>query len=104
MCCLTRCLLLLLLVAVAFLPAASANAQPAPGDVVVNELLYDPPSDQDAGEYVELLNRSEETVDLSRLALADSRGELTAPVAAAVGRRVEEARRRTDQALEVQKL
>jgi hypothetical protein len=43
--------------------------------VVVNELLYDPPSDQDAGEYVELLNRSGQTVDLSRLALADSRGE-----------------------------
>ena len=36
--------------------------------------------------------------------LADSRGELTAPVAAAVERRVEEARRRTDQALETQKL
>ena len=81
MCCLPRCLLLLLLVAVAFLPAASANAQPAPGDVVVNEFLYDPPSAEGApGEYVELLNRSDRTVDLSRFAIADSRDE-PAPIA-----------------------
>ena len=81
MCCLPRCLLLLLLVAIAFLPAASANAQPTPGDVVVNELLYDPPPTEGApGEYVKLLNRSDRTVDLSRFAIADSRDE-PAPIA-----------------------
>ena len=58
----------LLLVALA-LPAAAQ----APGDVVINEILYDPPAPQPStNEYVELLNRSSAPVDLAGLALADA--------------------------------
>ncbi|NBC15733.1 MAG: hypothetical protein GVY18_00280 [Bacteroidetes bacterium] len=46
---------------------------PDPQDVVVNEILYDPP-EADL-EFVELLNRSDETFDLRRFALADNRGD-----------------------------
>ena len=47
-------------------------AAPAPGDLVVNEVLYDP----DRGsEYVELFNRSEKTFDLQDLLLSDNREE-----------------------------
>jgi hypothetical protein len=42
-----------------------------PGDLVVNEIFYDPP-DEDQ-EFVEILNVSDKTFDLSDLALADSR-------------------------------
>jgi hypothetical protein len=67
------------LIAAALLGAAVAPAAaqetPAPGDVVVNEILYDPPPESDSGEYVELLNRSDRALDLSSLALADSRDE-----------------------------
>ena len=41
---------------------------PAPGDLVVNEIMYSP---VDSGEYVEILNASDQAFDLSRLALAD---------------------------------
>lgn len=34
-------------------------------NVVINEIMYDPPSDQVAGEFIELYNRGNETVDLS---------------------------------------
>lgn len=44
---------------------------PRPRDVVVNELLYAPPSG--GSEFVELYNRSGETFDLQRFALADNR-------------------------------
>jgi len=44
---------------------------PAPGDLVINEIMYDPPeTDQ---EYVELLNLSDKTFDLSQLQLSDNR-------------------------------
>jgi hypothetical protein len=50
------------------------GAVPQPRDVVVNELLYDPPSG--GSEFVELYNRSSETFDLRRFSLADNRLEV----------------------------
>ncbi|GIV59201.1 MAG: hypothetical protein KatS3mg043_0290 [Rhodothermaceae bacterium] len=44
---------------------------PAPGDVVVNEILYAPPPG--GSEYVELLNRTGHTLDLRAFRLADDR-------------------------------
>lgn len=45
--------------------------EPVPGDIVINEIMYDPPeTDQ---EYVELLNLSDKTFDLGQLQLADNR-------------------------------
>lgn len=44
---------------------------PAPGDVVINEILFAPASG--VPEFVELLNRSDEAVDLRALLLADDR-------------------------------
>ncbi|MEM9998287.1 MAG: lamin tail domain-containing protein, partial [Bacteroidota bacterium] len=46
-------------------------AVPAPGDIVVNEVMYDPPSDA-SDEYVELFNRTERAFDLSQFVLADA--------------------------------
>lgn len=70
--------LLLLVVALAS-PVAAAQA-PAPGDVVVNEILYDPPAPQPSGnEWIEVVNRSDETVDLGGLAVSDG-GSVSAPV------------------------
>ncbi len=46
---------------------------PDPRDVVINEIAYAPPETD--GEFVELLNRSEKTFDLSQFAFADERGE-----------------------------
>ena len=47
---------------------------PAPGDVVINEVMFDPP-DVASNEYVELFNRTaDRTFDLSALALADDNG------------------------------
>lgn len=34
-------------------------------NIVINEIMYDAPSDQGTGEYIELYNRGSETVDLS---------------------------------------
>ena len=46
---------------------------PGPGAVVINEILYDPPSPQpSSNEYVEVLNRTDETFDLGALRLADA--------------------------------
>lgn len=52
---------------------AAAHAQaPAPGDVVINEVMYDPPSPQSSSnEWVELYNRSAQAVDLSTLSFTD---------------------------------
>lgn len=58
----------LLIAALLGLPARAA-AQPAPGDVVVNEILYAPtPS---TNEYIELYNRSDTLVPLDELSFAD---------------------------------
>ena len=43
---------------------------PAPGDLVVNEILYDPPN-LASNEYVELLNTSDKALDLGDFTLAD---------------------------------
>jgi len=45
------------------LAACAAAAEPPP--VIINEVMYHPPRDQDVLQYVELFNRSEQTVDLS---------------------------------------
>ena len=59
--------LCLLGVSLALAPAA---AQPAPGDVVINEIMYAPsPS---TNEFIELYNRSETAVSLDELAFADA--------------------------------
>ncbi|HYE96638.1 MAG TPA: lamin tail domain-containing protein [Rubricoccaceae bacterium] len=45
---------------------------PAPRDVVINEVMYDPPSPQPStNEWVELFNRSTATFDLSAFAFTD---------------------------------
>jgi hypothetical protein len=51
---------------------------PAPRDLVVNEIMYDPP-DASANEYVELFNRSDGTFDLSAFTLSDE--STTTPIA-----------------------
>lgn len=48
-----------------------ATDAPDPGDIVINEIMYDPPTTN--LEYIELLNLTDETCDLSALLLADSR-------------------------------
>jgi len=53
----------------------AAQAAPAPGDIVVNEILYDPPPEAAPGEYVELLNRSGQAFDLANFEIADGRDE-----------------------------
>ena len=47
------------------------NAPILVGDVVINELMYDPISDNDDDQYVELYNRSTNTVNLSGWQLTD---------------------------------
>ena len=47
------------------LPAA---AQPVPGDLIINELMYDPPN---GSEYIELYNRSGQSIDLATVTYAD---------------------------------
>lgn len=44
---------------------------PVPGDIVINEIMYDPP--QTDQEYVELFNLSDKTFDLSQFQLSDNR-------------------------------
>ena len=62
-----------LVVLVAIAPAAEAQPCSAlvPGDVIINEILFD--RTNPSFEYVELYNRSACPVDLSRLTLSDSR-------------------------------
>ncbi len=40
-------------------------------EIVINEIMYDPPSDSGCGEFIELLNRGQEHVDLSRWQFTD---------------------------------
>ena len=49
----------------------ASGPPPAPGDVVVNEIFYDPPDA--ALEFVELFNRSDRTFNLSRFDFSDDR-------------------------------
>ena len=47
--------------------------EPDPGDVVINEIMYDPPAPQPSGnEWIELYNRSTETFDLIGFAIQDA--------------------------------
>ena len=48
---------------------------PGPRDLVINEFLYDEPSADNPGEYVELFNRTERTFDLADLTLNDGTGD-----------------------------
>ena len=53
------------------------SATPAPRDVVVNEIMFDPPPEQaSTNEWVEIYNRSDQTFDLSALRFADSASAL----------------------------
>lgn len=54
-------------------PGGSAHAQLTPGDVVVNEILFAP--DPASNEFVELLNRSDVSVDLASCTYADANGD-----------------------------
>ena len=54
-------------------PAVLAQA-PAPGDVVINEILYDPPTGGSANEWIEVVNRSAGPVDLAGLVVTDNAG------------------------------
>lgn len=59
-----------LAVALVSLPALAQA--PAPGDLVINEIMYDPPSPQPSGnEWIEVLNVSGQTLDVSDLAVSD---------------------------------
>ena len=54
--------------------ALPATAQtPSPGDLVINEILYDPPTGGSGNEWVEVYNRSAQTFDLQGLIVTDSR-------------------------------
>ena len=48
-----------------------ANAPPAVSEVVINELMYHPLSDEEDGEYIELHNPTTSAVDLGGWRLAD---------------------------------
>ena len=43
----------------------AANAPSIQDPIVINEIMYDPPSNQVRAEYIEILNRSQQSVDLS---------------------------------------
>ncbi len=56
-------------------PAVSAQA-PAPGELVINEIMYDPPAPQPAAnEWIEVVNRSGRTLDLGGLVVTDAAGQ-----------------------------
>ena len=74
-----RRLIPLVLLAFAVLPARAQA--PAPGDVVVNEISYDPPAPQPStNEWVEVVNRSGAAVDLAGLRIVDSANGTSAAV------------------------
>ncbi len=55
-------------------PASSrdaANNPPRQDSIVINEIMYDPPSDEVAGEFIELFNRGATTVDVSNWRFTD---------------------------------
>ena len=53
-------------------PEAPAQA-PAPGEVVINEIAYDPPTPQaSTNEWIEVVNRGDRTVDLAGLVVGDA--------------------------------
>ena len=54
--------------------AAVAQDAPAPRDLVVNEIFYDPPEEDQ--EFIELFNRSEKSFDLSGFAFSDANESL----------------------------
>lgn len=54
------------------------STPPTPGELVVNEILYDPPDGQ--VEFIELYNRSERTIDLTSVRIADNRRQPVALV------------------------
>ncbi|MGE5294706.1 MAG: lamin tail domain-containing protein [Solirubrobacterales bacterium] len=43
----------------------AANEPARNTDVVINEILYDPPSNESSGEFIELCNRSDAAIDVS---------------------------------------
>lgn len=45
---------------------AAANARPLVSDVVINEIMYHPPSGSDADEFIELFNRSTNAIALDK--------------------------------------
>lgn len=47
------------------------NNPPRSTDIVINEIMYDPPSDEVAGEFIELYNRGSTAVDVSRWRFSD---------------------------------
>ena len=53
----------------------TARFAPVEGAVVINEISYNPADDADSGDWVELLNRSAETVDLSGWRLIGEGGD-----------------------------
>ena len=68
--------------------AASAAYAQAPGDLVINEIMYDPPTGGSGNEWIELFNRSDTAVDLQGLTVTDSRSsspELEAALTIAPG-------------------
>ncbi|WP_412062854.1 lamin tail domain-containing protein [Rubrivirga sp. IMCC45206] len=63
----------LALLALAGLPALAQA--PAPGDLVVNEVMYDPPAPQPSGnEWIEMLNASDGPRDVGGLVVTDGGG------------------------------
>jgi hypothetical protein len=49
----------------------SANQPIIRTEIVINEIMYDPPSNLTRGEYIELFNRGSETIDLTGWAFED---------------------------------
>ncbi|NNF57297.1 MAG: hypothetical protein HKN04_03565 [Rhodothermaceae bacterium] len=75
-------LLVASLLALALALPAAAQA-PAPFDLVINEIMYDPPSPQPSGnEWVELFNRSDQSFDLGTLRFADAGATTDVPAGA----------------------
>ena len=63
---------LLLALLLAGLFAGSVGAQ-SPGDLVINEIMYDPPAGGSGNEWIEVFNRSDQAFDLQGLTVTDSR-------------------------------
>jgi len=77
--------LLGLAIASSLAPAGSAQS---PGDLVINEIMYDPPVGGSGNEWIEVFNRSAQTIELQGLAITDassSSPEVAASVQVAPG-------------------